>query len=134
MLIRLTTILVVSCLWQFSILETYTFVNTSKCLKILHYKLCLCVAIPSQFCSSDYHCFATSLGIDSFFTAHSVMPVSCSGTGSSISTGDGTTAPTGGGSSKYVLNCVRWMPQNSSDWIKSLAIVYSLAMLVTKVP
>ena len=109
MMTRLTVILVISYIWQFCVLESYTFTDSQ---------------FPHNLCydGSAYQCFQTPLAWDSFLRAKDMHAIDCS-------KGDAGFVPI---SPTFGVSCFRIISQNAAIWLQSLAVANALGLLMTR--
>ena len=110
MMTRLTIVLVVCYIWQFCVLESYVFTDSS---------------FPDTFCNptSTFECFQTPLRWDSFVIAKSMTRIDCSlGAKGFVPVAD-----------KYGVGCFRAIPQNAAAWLQTLAIGNALGLFATRI-
>jgi len=100
MLVRLTTCVVISYLWQHCVLDTFQTVGTD---------------FPSTQCQNDFQCFASDLHIITL-TNHKHTAIDCDGLW------DDFGAP-------VMISCVKFVRPAATTWLMHLSIAYSLTQL-----
>ena len=109
MMTRLTVVLVICYIWQFCVLESYVFNNST---------------FPDTFCypSTTFECFQTPLKWDSFFKASAMTRIDCS-------LGEAGFVPV---DTHYGVGCFRTITQGAAIWLQTLAISNSLGLFMTR--
>lgn len=109
MMTRLTVVLVICYIWQFCVLESYIFTNST---------------FPSEFCNagSSFQCFQTPLQWNSFFEASMMTKIDCS-------LGEAGFSPV---SDKFGVGCYRTITQEAARWLTTLAVGNSLGLFMTR--
>jgi hypothetical protein len=110
MMTRLTIVLVICYIWQFCVLESYAFTDST---------------FPSSICNptSTFECFQTPLRWDSFLVASTMTPIDCSkGAAGFVPIAD-----------SFGVGCFRTIPQNAAAWLQTLAIGNALGLFTTRI-
>ncbi len=107
MAVRLIVILIISYLWQFCVIESYSVTNG---------------IFPLQYCAENYSCFQSSLRWDTYMYADDMTPIDC------LAGASGFTPV----NSKIVVSCFRILEQTPPNWIQNLAIANALGLLVSR--
>jgi ABC-type multidrug transport system fused ATPase/permease subunit len=110
MAMRLNVILVISYLWQFCVIESYSVTNGG---------------FPSTYCgeTKPYSCFQAALKWDTYMSASDMIPIDCAA-------GPAGFTPV---ADPIVVSCFRILDQTAPNWIQNLAIANALGLLVSRI-
>ena len=110
MMTRLTLVLALCYIWQFCVVESYTWNNST---------------FPDSTCfdGSGYHCFQTRASWDSFVRASAMVPINCTAGLSGFT-------PI---SSNYGVSCYKLSDQNAAIWLQSIAVANALGLFLTRI-
>jgi hypothetical protein len=103
MMLRMTTCLVIAYVWQHCVMETFQSYGQ---------------VFPRRQCDQDFDCFASEIHFLTFFSRQH-QAINCSA----------ADEPFVG---NMVISCIRFVPPTASDWLKHLAISYSVTQLNLK--
>lgn len=110
MMTRLTFILALCYIWQFCVVESYTWNNST---------------FPEHMCfdGSAFHCFQTETSWDSFSSASQMVPINCT-------SGESDFIPV---ARNFAVSCYMLIDQNAAIWLQSLAVANALGLLLTRI-
>ena len=110
MMTRLTLILALCYVWQFCVIESYTWNDST---------------FPEDRCfeGSGFHCFQTRASWEGFVRTDQMVPIDCT-------SGAEGFVPI---SQKFGVSCYKLIDQNAAVWLQSLAVANALGLLLTRV-